>query len=346
MKFGIFSHVPWPEGTDPKQLMDQMIEQAISGEELGFHCVWLAEHHFSRYGLSSSPLVLGASIAARTEKIRIGTAVLVPTLHNPVRLAEDTAMLDTISGGRLDVGYGRGAASYEYAAYTVDQSSSQQRFQEAIRMVDGLWTTPEYTHQGQFYSAHKVNLVPPPLQKPQPPVYIGASRTEETLKFVASTGHSLCVGVVLDIPDAMALVNRFDAVSKASGNDVPMSGIPFHRYFYVAETEEQARRDTKAALEWVADVGQWRRAFKEGSEVHGKLADWRMERTETPPSYDYLYENRAIIGSPDQCIAKIKALQEQGIGYFVCNFFFGDLPHEKVMQSMKLFSKEVMPAFG
>ena len=125
-----------------------------------------------------------------------------------------------------------------------------------------------------------------------------------------------------------------------------MSGIPFHRYFYVAETEEQARRDTKAALEWVADVGQWRRAFKEGSEVHGKLADWRMERTETPPSYDYLYQNRAIIGSPDQCIAKIKGLQEQGIGYFVCNFFFGDLPHEKVIQSMKLFSKEVMPAFG
>ncbi len=345
MKFGLFSHVPWPEGTDPKQLMDQMIAQAVSGEELGFESIWLAEHHFSRYGLSSSPLVLGGAIAARTEKIRIGTAVLVPTLHTPVRLAEDTAMLDVISGGRLDVGYGRGAAEYEYAGYAVDMSSSQERFQEAIKMVEGLWTTPEYTHQGQFFSANKVNLVPQPIQKPHPPVYIGATRTQATLDFVASSGHSLCIGVVLDHVDAVALVNRFDALAKSFGQDTPKAGIPFHRYFYVAETEEKARQDTKAAIEWVADVGQWRRAFKEGSEVGGKLADWRKERTSMPPTFDYFVENRAIIGSPEQCIAKIKWLQEEGIGNFVCNFFFGDLAHEKVMQSMKLFSKEVMPAF-
>jgi len=346
MKFGLFSHIPWPEGSDPKTLIDQMLAQAVYGEELGYDSVWLAEHHFSRYGLSSSSLVIGASIAARTEKIRIGTAVIVPTLHNPIRLAEDTATLDVISGGRLDIGYGRGAANYEYTAYTVDQSSSQQRFQEAIKMVEGIWTTPEYTHQGQFYSAHKTNLVPRPIQKPHPPVYIGASRTLETLQFVASTGHCLCIGVVLDTPDAIDLVHRFDGLSKESGHNIPISNVPFFRYCYVAETEEKARDDTEQALNWTLDVGQWRRSFEEGSEVNHSLKDWLDNRSEKPPSYEYLFNKRAIIGSPEQCINQIKALQEEGIGYFGCNFFFGDIAHEKVMKSMKLFAEEVIPAFS
>ena len=346
MQFGIFSHIPWPEGSDPKTLIDQMIAQSIYGEELGYDSVWLAEHHFSRYGLSSSSLIIAGSIAARTENIRIGTAVIVPTLHNPIRLAEDTATLDVISGGRLDIGYGRGAASYEYSGYTVDQSTSQQRFQEAIKMVEGIWTTSEYTYSGDFYSAYKTNLVPKPLQNPHPPVYIGASRTLETLQFVASTGHCLCVGVVLDTPDAVDLVHRFDALSKKSGYSVPTQNIPFFRYCYVAETEKQAIEDTEHALNWTLDVGQWRASFKESSEVNHDLKDWLKNRRENPPSYDYLLHNRAVIGTPEQCINQIKALEQQGIGYFGCNFFFGDMEHSKVMNSMKLFAEEVIPAFN
>ena len=184
MKFGLFSHVPWPEDLDPKQKFDQTTEEAVYGEELGFNSIWLAEHHFTRYGLGSSSLVLASSIAARTKKIRLGTAVLVPTLHHPLRLAEDTATLDVISDGRLDVGYGRGAAGYEYTTYMVDREESQERFREAIGMIEGLWTTPEYTYQGKFYNVNRANLVPPPVQKPHPPVYIAATRTPETMEFV------------------------------------------------------------------------------------------------------------------------------------------------------------------
>ena len=346
MKFGLFTHIPWPEGAEPKQLIEQVTEQAIFGEEMGFDSIWLAEHHFTRYGLGASSLVIASSIAARTKKIRLGTAVLVPTLHNPIRLAEDTATLDVISGGRLDVGYGRGAGGSEYIGFNLDRDESQQRFQEAITMVQGLWTTPEYTYQGQFYSAHKTNLVPMPIQKPHPPVYIGATRTLETLKFVVSTGHSLCVGVVLDHPDALELCHLFTTMSKEAGFNVPVSGIPVFRYLYVAETEEQARQDTEEALNWTLDLGQWRRAFTESSEVYHKLEDWRKTRTETPPTYDYLFDNRAIIGTPEQCIAKIKDFQDQGIEYFGSNFSFGNIDHGKVLKSMKLFSEEVMPAFG
>ncbi|MGE3541125.1 MAG: LLM class flavin-dependent oxidoreductase [Candidatus Tectimicrobiota bacterium] len=345
MKFGLFSHIPWPEEREAQQVFAQTTEAAQCGEALGFMSFWLAEHHFSRYGLGSSSLVLASNIAARTSTIRLGTAVLVPTLHHPLRLAEDTATLDVLSGGRLDVGYGRGAAGYEYNGYMVDREQSQERFRESIAMVQGLWTTPEYTYTGQFYRVNRANLVPRPLQQPHPPVYIAATRTPATLDFVLSTGHPLIVGVVLDTVDALDLCQRFVTRSAALGHHVQMADIPFFRYCYVAETEAQARQDTEAALNWNMDVNQWRRTFTEGSEVHGRLEDFRRTRTTTPPSYDTLCAHRAFIGTPDQCAAKIKALQDQGIEYFGCNFAFGNIDHGKVLTSMELFAKEVMPRF-
>lgn len=346
MKFGLFSHIPWPEGSDPGQVIEEMTEQVQHGEGLGFHSSWIAEHHFTRYGLGSSSLVVAASIAARTKVIRLGTAVLVPPLHNPIRLAEDTATLDVISGGRLDVGFGRGSAGNEYAGYSVDREQSQGLFQESINMVQALWTTPGYSHEGRYFKVNNATLVPPPVQQPHPPIYIAATRTRATQEYLVSTGHPLIIGVVLDTPEALELCHRFVGMSEQAGHNVSMSRIPFSRYFYVAETEEQARSDTRAALDWNLDMIQWRSTIDEGSEVYRRLEDWRRTRSELPPSYDYLYENRAIIGSPDQCIAKIRDLQEHGIEYFVCNFAFGGMDHRKVVRSMELFSREIMPHFS
>jgi alkanesulfonate monooxygenase SsuD/methylene tetrahydromethanopterin reductase-like flavin-dependent oxidoreductase (luciferase family) len=113
----------------------------------------------------------------------------------------------------------------------------------------------------------------------------------------------------------------------------------------VAETEEQARRDTEGHINWILDIMQWRRFFKEGSEVPYRMADWRRTRTEATVGYDYISENRAFIGTPEQCAAKIKRLQDHGIEYFGCNFAMGGIPQDKVLRSMKLFAKEVMPHF-
>jgi alkanesulfonate monooxygenase SsuD/methylene tetrahydromethanopterin reductase-like flavin-dependent oxidoreductase (luciferase family) len=346
MNFALFTHVPWPEGRDQRQLLEETIQQVQHAEELGFQGAWMAEHHFSRYGLGSASLLVASNIAARTKKIRLGTAVLVPTLHHPLRLAEDAATLDVLSGGRLDAGFGRGAAGYEYTGYGLDPEESQGRFQETIRTVQGLWTTPEYTCQGKYFQINRVNLVPSPVQRPHPPIYIAATRTPATLNFVVSTGHPLIVGVVLDHADALELCHRFVNMSAEAGHHVPMSRIPFFRYFYVAETEQQARKDTEAALNWTLDMIQFRRQFAEGSEVHHRLADWRRTRTELPPSYEYLFEHRAIIGNPEQCVAAIKGFQDQGIEYFGCNFAFGGLEHGKVLRSMDLFAREVMPHFA
>ena len=188
--------------------------------------------------------------------------------------------------------------------------------------------------------------MPPPLQKPHPPIYIAASRTQATLEYLVSTGHPLIIGVVLDTKDALDLCHRFVTLSREAGHDVPMSRIPFSSYFYVAETEREAREDTEAGLRWNLDMIQWRRTFTEGSEVHHRLDDWRRTRAGPPQDTDYIYENRAIIGTPDRCAARIAELRSEGIEYFVCNFAFGGLDHQKLMRSMKLFAKEVMPRFA
>jgi len=345
MDFALFSHVPWPEGMEPKQVIDNITEEFVLGEELGFKSGWMAEHHFTRYGLAASSLMVAANIAAKTTTLRLGSAVIIPPLHLPTKLAEDTATLDLLSGGRFDAGFGRGAAGSEYNIANIPGEESQTRFQEAITIVEGLWTTKNYSFKGQHYEVHNANLVPPPVQKPHPPMYIAATRTKATQEFVAGTGHPLIIGVVLDTEDALGLCHTMVDLAKSKGKSMTMGQIPFFRYFHVAETEDEARANTKAALDWNIDMIQWRRTFDVGSEVWEKMEDFRKTRTELPPSYDYLYENRAFIGNPDQIIAKIKALQDQGIEYFGCNFSFGGMPQDKVKKSMQLFAKEVMPAF-
>jgi alkanesulfonate monooxygenase SsuD/methylene tetrahydromethanopterin reductase-like flavin-dependent oxidoreductase (luciferase family) len=343
MKFGFFTHMPWPEGRTPDQIIGETTEQVQHAEELGFCSAWLAEHHFTRYCIGSSTLVIAANLAAHTKTIRLGTAVLVSPLHNPLRLAEDIATLDLVSSGRVDVGFGRGSGGYEYHGYNVERDESQQRFRESIRILEGLWTTPDFTFNGEHYQVNQVNLVPPPVQKPHPPIYLAATRTPETLDFAVSTGHNLCIAVVQDTAAALDLCQRFVDKSGEAGFNIPMSSIPFFRYCYVAETEEQAIKDTRDKLNWVVDIMQWRNNIPVGSELHLKMSDWRESRTELPATFDYLNANRAVIGTPDQCVAQINEFRKIGIDYFGCNFDFGGMAHDKVVRSMDLFASEVMP---
>ena len=346
MDFALFSHIPWPEEHTPKALFSDLLEQAVVGEELGFKAIWLAEHHFTRYGLGASSLVIASNIAARTDKIRLGTAVLIPPLHHPVRLAEDTATLDILSAGRLDVGFGRGASSSEYGNFGIDHVESQARYRETIQMVESLWTTRDCTFEGDYYSSQRLNLVPTPLQQPHPPVYVAATRSAESLDFVASTGRRLIIGVVLNTDEAIDLLQRFLDQAQASGHAATPSDVPFFRYFYVAETEEQAHRDAREALNWTLDINTWRREFTVGSEVYESIDNYRNRRTELPPSYEYLAEHRAFIGTPDQCAAKIQTLHDAGVRYFGCNFAFGGLDQKKQLRSMELFAREVKPRFS
>ncbi len=151
MQFALFTHLPWPEGTDPKQIVEQATQQIQYAEELGFKSAWLAEHHFTRYSLGSSSLILATHLAALTKKIRLGTAVLVSPLHNPIRLAEDTATLDLVSGGRLDVGFGRGNSGYEYHGFNISSDDGDECFD-----LDN-WNTPRIL-EPQLDHRHSIRI--------------------------------------------------------------------------------------------------------------------------------------------------------------------------------------------
>lgn len=346
MKWMLNTHVPWPEEKDPAQVYDETAEHIQYGEERGFSSAWLAEHHFSRYGLAPSQLMLATKIATQTKSIRLGTAVLVPPLHHPIQLAEEIAMFDQLSGGRLDIGFGRGSAAYEYGGYSVDQGESQARFQESIRIIEGLLTTPDFSYDGRFYQLRNVNLVPPPAQKPCPPIHIAATRTPATLEFVASTGYPIIVGVVLDLEDALDLCRRYVTMSAEAGRNVPIARIPFFRYVYVAESEEEARRDVRSSMEWTLDMIQWRGSFRSGgSEVYQRLDDFRRTRTTLPPSFEHVMERRAFFGTPDSVAARIREVQNEGVEFFGCTFAIGNLNQKKILRSMELFANEVMPRF-
>ena len=342
MKFAIMTHLPWPEGKEPQTVLEETIEEVQHGEALGFHSAWFAEHHFTRYGLGSSSMLIAAGIAAKTSTIRLGMAVLVPPLHNPIRLAEDTATLDLMSNGRLDVGFGRGAARYEFVPFGIDAGETQDRFQESVNMIEGMWTTPDYSRKGRFYSVEKANLVPQVVQRPHPPVYIAATRTQETFDYAVAKGWPTMVGLTMETGPGVELCRRYAAMSKEAGFNVPSTAIPFFRHVYVAPTEKQVVEDTQASLQWMIDMLQWRGKLTEGSEVGLNLDQWRKTRTEAPQTYEHVRAKRRVIGTPEQCVAQLKELQAQGIGYFGCNFAFGGMDHGKIMASMKLFAEEVM----
>ena len=176
MKFGIFILPSWPEAETSHQgrIYQEAVEQIQYAEELGFDAVWLAEHHFTRFGIISSAIPFATYVAAHTKTIRIGTGVSVLTFHNPIFMAEETAMLDVLSNGRLDFGVGRGQVVYEYNNFKVEYDSRTQRFQEIVDIILGLWSTPGFTYHGQYYSVDDMTIAPVPVQ--QPPTHSDSKR--------------------------------------------------------------------------------------------------------------------------------------------------------------------------
>ena len=343
MKLALFTHLPWPENISQQDVFQGAVEQVQMAEASGYHSAWFAEHHFTRYSMGSSLCVILGHMAAATKNIRLGTGVIVPVLHNPIRIAEDTATVDLLSGGRLDVGFGRGVYSYEYGGFGIPEENSQQRFRESVLSVRDMWTKRPVSLDGEFYSFRNIDLVPSPVQKPHPPVYIAASRSPETLGFLVENKFLLCIAVVQDTSQALELVTRYKKLCKDFGRPSYMSEVPFFRYVHVAETEERAIASTKQHVEWIQDIMQWRRFLIDHTEVDRSISDWRGERTELPPSYEYIRDNRAFIGTPEQVAEKILALKSEGIEYFGSNFAMAGLPQEEILKSMRLFDEKVRP---
>ena len=348
MKFALFLLASWTEQDTRAQsrIFGEMLEQIGYAEEVGFDSVWIAEHHSSRYGICPSLMPMLTYIAAHTKKIRIGAGVSVLPFHNPIFLAEESAMMDVLSNGRLEFGVGRGSAVYEYGNFNIDFETRDVRFQEALDVIIGLWTTPGFTYHGEFYKVNELTIAPSPVQQPHPPVYLAVSRTPNSVDVAVS--RDLPILTTFSTPDAdnLGLFSLYAERCATVGKTPHLDLMPYFRFVYLAEDEREAREYPRKSLSWVRDLGGYRRTLTHGDEINMDLDRWRQIRTEEPPSYESELKTTAYFVTPEQCVQRISKLQrEHGIGYFGASMSFGHMEHSRVMSSMELFAKEVMPKF-
>ena len=348
MKFSLFLLGSWTEEETDAQsrIFGEMLEQIEYAEELGFDSIWIAEHHSSRYGICPSLLPLLGHVAARTKKIRIGAGVSVLPFHNPILLAEESAMLDVLSNGRLDFGVGRGSADYEYGNFNIDFDTRDVRTQEALDIILGLWTQSDFSYQGEFYRVKDLTIAPKPVQQPHPPVYMAVSRTPASVDFAVERDLPILTSFSTPEADNLGLFSLYAERSAAAGKELPVEEMPYFRFVYLEEEEQAAREYPRQSLTWVRDLAGYRRTLTHGDEINVDLDHWRRTRTAEPASYESELETTAYFGTPEQCVERITRLRdEHGIGYFGASMSFGHMEHSRVMRSMELFAKDVMPKF-
>jgi luciferase family oxidoreductase group 1 len=341
MDIGTFLLMQSPSARPSAEIFARGIEQAQAAEALGYRNVWLAEHHFSTYGYLSRPLQLASYIAAKTTRLRVGTAVVVVPLHHPLVIAEEIATLDVVSGGRLDVGLGRGYQRYEFERFGLKLDAGGERWEESIDILQKSFDGKPFSYEGKLFRIPETSLFPQPLQKPHPPIWITA-QSQYSLEAAARRGLNVLTG----------------------GFGVPLERLAeFGQHFKrVVEEGKTARRPL---------VGVQRAVYvtKDPADAHeaAEQARWNMRVTlslrnnyervdrgnaipvpaQSEPGIDELLDHYLVIGTPDTVVRQIQRIREVvGISHFNCSFWFGDMEQARVLRSMELFASEVMPALG
>lgn len=346
MKFGVFYLFSEFAGVPQAQIFNETLTEVEYAEELGFDAVWLPEHHFSVYGTLGNPFVLAAAIAQRTKRMQIGTAVMVLPLQHPLRIAEDGALVDVLSNGRLLMGVGRGYQNPEFDTLGVPQADSRAMFDESLDIIVKAWTEDSFSHQGRFWRMENTTVYPKPIQKPHPPIYWAAA-SPETYALAARKGYSLLRSPNFSTMGTVENTFR-DYLSqlRESGFNPDQMEHPTAIKLYVAPTDEEAKRDGIPHAMWffrtLASLvpGAAGRPTRPGYEQYANIPDTLAKMTE-----EDLWEWGVCYGSPERVTERLRLFIERtGTNHILAHMKIGGLDHAKMMRSMELFAKHVMPA--
>ncbi|SER86576.1 LLM class flavin-dependent oxidoreductase [Psychrobacillus sp. OK032] len=346
MEFGLFYVLESPDG-DFKRAYDEMLGQIEYAEELGFDSVWVAEHHSSSYGSIPSPQVALAAIAERTKKMKIGSLVSVLTLGNPIRLAEDYAMVDVISNGRLQFGVGRGYQPGEFEILGVDMHNTRARFKEELEIIRGLWTNDSFTYNGEFYQLNDVSIRPTPIQSP-PPIYV-ASISPETFDIVAEMGLNITATPTLSTLDELK-VQLHDAreILIQKGMKPEDIDFPINLQVHVAENAEVAYERTGEYFKWYFDrVLSLVPGAKGEKAAKGYEAFADVAKNMSNITFEQMRQSGVIhVDGPQALIEQIEDMQEQfGLKQLSTWHRVGGMSDKLVRESMEMMAKEVIPYF-
>jgi alkanesulfonate monooxygenase SsuD/methylene tetrahydromethanopterin reductase-like flavin-dependent oxidoreductase (luciferase family) len=322
--FWILDNYP-DEGESPGAVLARVLGETRLAEDLGFEGCWYAEHHFTPYGACPSPPVLLGAAAVLTKRVRLGAAVGVLPLSGPIRQAEDYAMVDLLSGGRLDLGVGSGYLRYEYEGFGLSFDEKRQRFDEALPLLRTLWTGRAPERLTGYYPGPAVSLNVRPLQRPLPPLWLAIVRAE-AVRPAARKGYPIMV-----IPYAVTLTDDdLDLFTRAfrstyAGPEARPPGLAAAYHAFVAPTTQEAHARVLPYLD---------RYIESRTQHIGGSAE------------DILRGELAIVGDPATCVDRIRRLEACGVDHLLLIMSFGRLPDELVRSSMSLMVSEVMPAFA
>jgi len=352
MRFGTFFFFQAPAGHAHPEIIHRELAQAEWTEELGFDEVWLTEHHFIDYGLSVDPATLAAAVASRTRHVRIGLAAAILPFHHPLRLAEQSALVDIISRGRLDVGVGRGNRPAEFAGYGVPQEESRERFDEAVDILRRAWTEERFSYDGRFFKFHDAHVIPKPVQRPHPPLYqvcVG----KDSIETAALRGWPMLNSILRGPVDQIVAQRDIyvAALRKAGRSEAEIAALlrdwGVSRQIYVADTDAQALAEAGDAELWY-QASLRRFMLPERIEdahpslqPHFRALAERLARV----TWEDLVRETLAFGSPDTVASHMEHMRSLGVGHVLCWMNFGGLAQDKVRRSMELFAREVMPRF-
>jgi len=349
MKFGYFTLSDNHYDDNPRganEFVANIVDEAVYAEQVGLHSAWIGEHHFSTLGVLSCPDLVLANVAARTKHIRLAPAVTVLPLHHPIRVAEQWATLDLLSGGRVDFAAGRGYDRREYLPFHVSFEDNQGIFEEGLEVVRRLWASNRpISHYGKHYQFEHVAITPKPMQQPVP-AYV-ASFSKPSMELAAKLGCGL---VVAPFAAAMTFGGLKDVeqmyAEACAGHGHPKGRLMCSYFLHFADNAEQEAAARARQI----------RYYKECV-----IAAFPGDPTKAPPSYRYfiemverlkkvrpedLTENSVLIGSPARIIEILKKVEAIGFDEVILYFNVGLKPHPQVKDEMARFMAEVAPAFG
>lgn len=308
----------------------RFIDYVVEAEALGFEAVFVVEHHFTGVGQVSASLNLLSFLAARTSRIRLGTAVVVLPWHNPVLLAEQAATVDLLSGGRLDLGIGKGYRATEFAGFNIPQPEAEERFEEALTILRRSWTEGgRFSHHGRRWHYDDIVVEPRAVQRPHPPLWMAAGSTT-SIERAARDGFHLLLDQIAPTAQSLARASLFRQTLAKLGLAPGNRQIALARALQFAETEQQRRAQLgirKRVLERIGDLAR------------GPGAE-RYHNATSLADADLAADDAALLGSADEIIARLEFLADGGIDMVLL------IDPEGSIDSLRRFAREVMPHFA
>lgn len=363
MLIGTIHMTPTLQEGSSQRVLNECVDQIVSAEELGYYSAWVTEHHFASfpqyypygydcgdyvsYDTVPDALTMLSWVAARTSRIRLGTGVVCLPYQHPLQVAERAAILDNLSGGRVELGIGRGGGWREPAAFgsALDEPASRRRFGEQVDILLKAWSDQWFRHAGEFYTFPEIRVTPPPVQRPHPTLYMActspASYEQAAIRGIPYSGVSAAHSRA-----AMAALTpaheRYLELANAAGHDMSSHHFPQTIIMYCGESDAEAEETMRASLT----------NFKLIAESHYENGRGRYERgsaggrAEVERAVTAQLEHN-IVGGPKTCIERLNEAQElSGLNYLLAIVNPGGVPHRKVLRSMERFAREVAPRFS